>query len=539
MITDAGVFGTVDTTTGALTEIGPITGGTSGATYLSMRWDATTGNLYALADDPAIYTINTTTGAATLVGPLSGPDLNPGALVVNIALSPEGLMYGIDIVDDVLIAIDKSNGNATVIGSTGINANFAQGMDFDPSTGILYWAGYQGSGVSSIYTVDLTSGAATEVALVADGAELFGLAIAIAGGGCAQPEDVPWLSVSPASGTVEVGAAADVATVTLNPSGLVDGYYTANVCVGSNDPAHRSIGVPVEFAVGEVAPAATVDPTSLDFTVETGGTGSDTLTVSNTGSPGSHLTFTVTEAETDCGTPSDVAWLSASPTSGDVTVGTPASVEAAVDTASLAVGSYSAVLCLATNDPAQATISIPVALTVSAADLIFADGFDGAGDPNVVTGDINQPVTGDGDGSAFDFALGDFHPYSGSITADDINIYTLGLPAIAVYWYGDMVPAEFADLVGGVVGTPGGTDFQVLQSGDTIGPDSPVSAASQGADMSAFDAGVDGYIGVAFYNEGTGAVNYGYLHVTTSAGGFPVQALDYGYNSVGEAITIP
>ncbi len=88
-------------------------------------------------------------------------------------------------------------------------------------------------------------------------------------------------------------------------------------------------------------------------------------------------------------------------------------------------------------------------------------------------------------------------------------------------------------------GTPGGTDFQVLQSGDTIGPDSPVSAASQGADMSAFEAGVDGYIGVAFYNEGTGAVNYGYLHVTTSAGGFPVQVLDYGYNSVGEAITIP
>jgi hypothetical protein len=357
--------------------------------------------------------------------------------------------------------------------------------------------------------------------------------------GCVSPADVPWLSVAPTSGTVEVGGAADTATVTLNPSGLVDGYYTANVCVASNDPAHATTAVPVEFAVGDVAPAATVDPTSLDFAVETGETGSDTLTVSNTGSPGSHLTFTVTEAETDCGTPSDVAWLSASPTSGDVTVGTPAAVEAAVDTASLAVGSYSAVLCLATNDPAQAMISIPVTLTVSPGDLIFADGFDGAGDPNVVTGDINEPVTGDGDGSSFDFALGDFHPYSGSITTDDINLYTLGLPAINVYWYGDAVPAEFADLVGGVVATPGGTDFRVLQSGDTIGPDSPVSAASSGADMSAFEAGVDGYIGVAFYNEGAGAVNYGYLHVTTSAGGFPVQVLDYGYNSVGEAVTIP
>jgi hypothetical protein len=246
-----------------------------------------------------------------------------------------------------------------------------------------------------------------------------------------------------------------------------------------------------------------------------------------------------------------VNWLTATPSAGSVNGGANVNVTVKADPAagSLAAGSYTGELCITTNDPTQALIAIPVSLTVTAApveacsssDQIFCDGFDGqeTGDPNVVTGDIDQPVTGDGDGSSFDFALGDFHPYSGSITSDDINLYTLGLPAIAVYWYGDAVPAEFADLVGGVVATPGGTDFRVLQSGDTIGPDSPVSAASQGADMSAFDAGVDGYIGVAFYNEGTGAVNYGYLHVTTSAGGFPVQALDYGYNSVGEAITIP
>jgi choline dehydrogenase-like flavoprotein len=79
----------------------------------------------------------------------------------------------------------------------------------------------------------------------------------------------------------------------------------------------------------------------------------------------------------------------------------------------------------------------------------------------------------------------------------------------------------------------------VLHSGDSIGPSSPVSSASQGADMSAFEAGVNGYIGVAFYNEVTGAVNYGYLHVQTSAGGFPIQVLDYGYDNSGAAITIP
>lgn len=376
VIDDGGNFGTVDTATGAFTSIGPVTGG-SASTYLSLRWDATTGNLYALGDDPAIYTIDTATGAATLVANISG-DISPDALLVNLAISPDGLMYSIDIADDVLVAIDKNTGAASVIGPTGINANFAQGMDFDPTTGVLYWAGYQGGGVSSVYTVDLTSGTATEIGPVADGAELFGLAIAIAGGGCAQPEDVPWLSVSPDSGTV-APAGTGTATVTLDPTGLTDGVYTANVCVSSNDPAHRNIAVPVEFTVGDdIHPAATIDPASLEFSLEPGASGSDTVTVSNTGSPGTTLTFDVTEAEADCSTPADVPWLSVTPTSGSVPVGTPASLEVAVDTASLDPGSYTANLCVASNDTANPTIAVPVTLTVLPTDLIFKDGFDGA-----------------------------------------------------------------------------------------------------------------------------------------------------------------
>jgi hypothetical protein len=52
--------------------------------------------------------------------------------------------------------------------------------------------------------------------------------------------------------------------------------------------------------------------------------------------------------------------------------------------------------------------------------------------------------------------------------------------------------------------------------------------------------GTDGYIGVAFYNEGTGAVNYGYLHLTTSGPlGFPAEVHDWAYDSSGASITIP
>jgi hypothetical protein len=247
---------------------------------------------------------------------------------------------------------------------------------------------------------------------------------------------------------------------------------------------------------------------------------------------------------------SAVAWLSASPASGSVAGGANTNVTITADPSagSLAPGSYTGVLCIATNDPTQALISVPVSLTVTAAafvpcsggaDEIFCDGFDPSASSSVITGTINQPAVADGDGSSFDFALQDYHGYDGGITTDDINLYTLGAPAINVYWYGDSVPPEAADLTGGVVTTVGGADFKVLHSGDSIGPSSPVSSASQGADMSAFEAGVNGYIGVAFYNEVTGAVNYGYLHVQTSAGGFPIQVLDYGYDNSGAAITIP
>ncbi|MEO7325225.1 MAG: choice-of-anchor D domain-containing protein [Dokdonella sp.] len=246
-----------------------------------------------------------------------------------------------------------------------------------------------------------------------------------------------------------------------------------------------------------------------------------------------------------------VPWLTAAPSSGSVNGGASAPVTVTANPAagSLVEGTYTAEVCITTNDPANALIAVPVTLTVttppfvpcsSGADQVFCDGFDGsATNPNVVTGVINQPAVGDPNGSSFDFALGDFHAYDSGITADDINLYSNAAPAINVYWYGDAVPVAFQGLVGGVVTTPGGTDFTVLHSGDVIGPSSSVSAASTGADMSAFEAGVNGYIGVAFYNEGTAALNFGYLHVTTTAGGFPIQVLDYGFDNSGAAITIP
>jgi hypothetical protein len=79
----------------------------------------------------------------------------------------------------------------------------------------------------------------------------------------------------------------------------------------------------------------------------------------------------------DCTNPSDVPWLSESPASGTVAAGASQDVTVTADASGLDPGDYSAVVCVTTNDPDHALVAVPVSLTVTVADRIFADGFDG------------------------------------------------------------------------------------------------------------------------------------------------------------------
>jgi hypothetical protein len=62
--------------------------------------------------------------------------------------------------------------------------------------------------------------------------------------------DVPWLSVSPTSGTVAPGASADV-EVTVDTAGLEPGVHRGRVTVRSNDPRTPAVRVPVTVMVPE------------------------------------------------------------------------------------------------------------------------------------------------------------------------------------------------------------------------------------------------------------------------------------------------
>lgn len=192
----------------------PITGLQTGETVVGIDFRPVNGQLYALGSTSRIYVLNTSSGAATAIGssmfttPLAGTafgfDFNPTVdrircvsnLGLNLRLHPEtGLvaavdgilnpgtptvtasaytnnfagatttvLYNIDSATDKLYKQDPpNNGTQVEVGSLGINVENASGFDIGSRSGMAYAALKVGSN-SSIYTINLTTGAATKVA---------------------------------------------------------------------------------------------------------------------------------------------------------------------------------------------------------------------------------------------------------------------------------------------------------------------------------------------------------------------------------------
>ncbi len=155
----------VDTTTGALTNLGTITGinpAHSSGGITGLCWDATSNTAYVSSTsitESELYTFNLSTRVATPVG--SAITNAPG--IIALACNPGGTIFGIDLVNDNLWKFNKSNGTATLVGPLGMDANYGQDADFDPRDGILYWAAIGTSNPANLRTVDTTTGASTMI----------------------------------------------------------------------------------------------------------------------------------------------------------------------------------------------------------------------------------------------------------------------------------------------------------------------------------------------------------------------------------------
>jgi subtilisin family serine protease len=217
---------TVDVSTGAYTLVGASTppGGQSWS-GLSGTPD---GTLYGLTTDisnSSLVTVDPGTGAVTVLGDL--PGLAGG---IDLAYNTDDdMIYIVDLITDSLFRVDPSSLATTLVGSLGVAPNYAQGMDYEEESGILYWAAYTTSGELRI--IDTTTGASTLVGAFPGGAEVDSLAFGTGG-----QSDVPWLSEDPISGTVPAADSIEV-DVTFDPTGLSQpGDYLAELKIKHDTP---------------------------------------------------------------------------------------------------------------------------------------------------------------------------------------------------------------------------------------------------------------------------------------------------------------
>lgn len=250
----------VDTATGTptLVYLTVPPDGVSADGWIGMAWDASTSTMFAVTAGgrtavSTLVKLDTETAETTLVGTITGVgDPSNGTVIIDIAIDPNGLMYGVDIVTDTLVAIDKTTGEASTIGSLGFDANFSEGLDFDDTTGTLYFSGWDNNLSEDImYTIDTDTGLATPISPIgpnADAVQYSALAIARLAGICSYPVDVPWLQYSDTRGSTQPGDTSPV-TVTFDASTLTPGDYSADICVNNNDLTNRRLPVPVSLTV--------------------------------------------------------------------------------------------------------------------------------------------------------------------------------------------------------------------------------------------------------------------------------------------------
>ncbi|MBK8984913.1 MAG: choice-of-anchor J domain-containing protein [Chloroflexi bacterium] len=67
---------------------------------------------------------------------------------------------------------------------------------------------------------------------------------------CDAPVSIPWVTVSPISGTLAGGANVDLG-VTFDSTGLTTGVYTGTLCISSNDPVTPLVTVPLTLTVAD------------------------------------------------------------------------------------------------------------------------------------------------------------------------------------------------------------------------------------------------------------------------------------------------
>jgi hypothetical protein len=260
-------LGTLNQATGVFTPIAAINPDPgAGFVVTGLAFDPTSTNVYFTATDGAsanLYRINLTNAALTFVGTSAGFEF-----IVDIAIDRTGQLYAHEIATSQLLRLDKTTAAATVVGPTGLVANFGQGMMYDNSDDTLYGCVFVVSPAlqGELVRFNKTTGAATVVAgPVPDELECAvrvpaavsllpaDLAVDAAGNGVLQPNE-PAVIVAPSWRNPNTIAVGPVTGVLSNLTGPVGPTYTIN----DNAAAYGTIAANASASCGSNCYAVTV-----------------------------------------------------------------------------------------------------------------------------------------------------------------------------------------------------------------------------------------------------------------------------------------
>jgi hypothetical protein len=467
---DTNEIGTIDTTTGVVTVLpasSPPTVG--GEIWVGLKWDATTSTLFGAACDGTgagchLYTIDPATGSVAQGPAITNIDSGSGAFLIDIAIDPNGLMYGVEYFSGALVAIDKSTGEGGIIGTTGVAPAYVQALDFDASTGTLYWASYDITATGTMYTIDTTTGAVNLVGPLANVDEQYALAIAVSSTPCAQPQDLPWLSLAPVSGSTP-GNAASPATATIDATGHVDGdVLDGSICVHSNDPAKPLVTTPISVTVGSAPPIApTVTKAFAPSAIPSGGTSTLTITLANANPTAATLTAPLVDAFPDALVVA--ASPNASTTCGGNVSAAPGTGSVTLDSAGAAIpaGGACTIVVDVTAPTGQYANDIPAgALQTSAgASTAPADATLEASDPPTLSKTFAPALVAPGLPTTLTITLSNSASVGADLTAALIDAFPAGLSVAAI-------PNAVSDCGGQVTITAAPVGVTLDAAGSTI-----------------------------------------------------------------------
>jgi DNA-binding beta-propeller fold protein YncE len=175
---------TIDTATGLVTQVGIPQLSPFGSPY-GVDFDPVADSLSVVGGNDELYGIDPDTGVGVLVsgftyGTAESPSIAHIAYTNSTAGATTTVLYSMDWVLETLAASGTwppNTGFLTAVGPLGRGMLGAGGFDIEPDTNAAYVALQRDITYSSLYSVDLATGEATEIGSIGGG-RLAGIAIA-------------------------------------------------------------------------------------------------------------------------------------------------------------------------------------------------------------------------------------------------------------------------------------------------------------------------------------------------------------------------